>query len=290
MDYHKDRFHDASLMIYKSQNLIAVLPANKMGNAVYSHQGLSYGGLIVKQKIKLEEFISIFKAILKWFYENEVSTLLIKELPQFYSQVPNDELHYLAFILKAKVNRVDALSVLNLKEEFSLSKLRKRGVKKAKKLGLIVKEETGFEGFWNSILIPNLQNRFNANPTHSLAEIELLHQKFPNHIKQFNVYENNTLVAGITVFEMETVVHAQYISANSSRQENGSLDFLVNELITNVYKDKLYFDFGISNENQGQNINQGLLYFKESFGARTITQSFYEFNTANYKQLDAIML
>lgn len=290
MDYHSNRFNDASLLVYKSDKLIAVLPANKTENQMFSHQGLSYGGLIYNKNLKLEDVIAVFKSILEWLDANNIETLLIKELPSFYSLVPNDELHYLAFILKAILKRVDALSVSNLTEQIKYSKVRERGIKKAKDLGLEVRQETNFSPFWNTILIPNLKERFNANPTHTLAEIEALQRKFPDQIKQYNVYKDEELLAGITVFEMEQVVHAQYISANHKRQETGSLDFLVNTLLSKIYANKKYFDFGISNENQGLNINQGLLYFKESFGARTITQSFYEFKVSNHKLLDCIML
>ena len=39
MDYHADRFHDASLMIYRKRQLYALLPANRLDDTLYSHQG-----------------------------------------------------------------------------------------------------------------------------------------------------------------------------------------------------------------------------------------------------------
>jgi hypothetical protein len=86
------------------------------------------------------------------------------------------------------------------------------------------------------------------------------------------------------------VAHSQYISGNSDKNELGSLDFLHDYLISNVFKDKKYFDFGISNENQGKNINEGLLYWKESFGARTFTQDFFEIKTNSHSLLDTILI
>ena len=50
MDYHSDRFMDHSLLVFKDEKLIAVLPGNQVDNTVYSHQGLTYGGLIVHKK------------------------------------------------------------------------------------------------------------------------------------------------------------------------------------------------------------------------------------------------
>ena len=44
------------------------------------------------------------------------------------------------------------------------------------------------------------------------------------------------------------------------------------------------------NENQGKNINEGLLYWKESFGARAISQDFYEVEIKNHTLLDNVLL
>ena len=140
------------------------------------------------------------------------------------------------------------------------------------------------------ILIPNLKKAYNANPVHSVEEISRLHQSFPKSIRQFNVYYNEEIVAGTTLFVTDTVVHAQYISANETRQDLGSLDILFHTLITEHFKDRPFFDFGISNENNGKAINEGLLYWKESFGARTLVQDFYAVNVNNHELLKNIMI
>ncbi len=109
-------------------------------------------------------------------------------------------------------------------------------------------------------------------------------------MKQFNVYQNETLVGGTTIFETKKVAHAQYISANSEKQQLGTLDFLFNYLINEKYAEKDYFDFGISNENKGQQINEGLLSWKESFGARSIIHEFYEIETKNHQLLNDLFI
>ena len=53
MDYHKDRFEDYSLLCFKKDRLIAILPANIVGSTLYSHQGLTYGGLVLQESTKL---------------------------------------------------------------------------------------------------------------------------------------------------------------------------------------------------------------------------------------------
>ena len=47
MDYHSDRFIDNSLLFRYKGKLIAVLPANREGDVLWSHQGLTYGGLVL---------------------------------------------------------------------------------------------------------------------------------------------------------------------------------------------------------------------------------------------------
>ncbi|MFT7164355.1 MAG: hypothetical protein ACI9CZ_000928, partial [Flavobacterium sp.] len=53
MEYHKDRFQDNSLIVSYKDKWIGVMPANKVGNETFSHQGLTYGGLVYNEKSKL---------------------------------------------------------------------------------------------------------------------------------------------------------------------------------------------------------------------------------------------
>jgi len=102
------------------------------------------------------------------------------------------------------------------------------------------------------------------------------------------VYLKDEIVAGATFFQTHQVAHAQYIAGNDKKNTLGSLDFLYHHLITKIFQHKLYFNFGISNENQGLNINQGLLFWKESFGGRSVVHDFYKINTGNYKLLEGV--
>ena len=290
MDYHSDRFQDYSLMVFDENKLVAVLPANRVEDALFSHQGLTYGGLVLGQKAKLSTTISIFHSVLKFLHENNFKTLTIKEIPNFYCVNFSNELDYCLFILNSKLVRKDSLSVIDLAKPFAFSKDRKQCVKRGQRNKLVIKEELNFELFWNEILIPNMNNKHQTNPVHSLDEIKLLHSRFPENIRNFNVYHNDKIVAGTTVFITDKVAHPQYISGNSQKNELGSLDYLYHHLITDVFKDKQIFDFGISNEAQGTKINEGLLFWKESFGAKTFTQGFYEVETKNYKLLESVLI
>jgi len=290
MEYHQDRFEDFSLLVFQNQKLIAILPANKVENQVHSHQGLTYGGLVLGKETKFEMVLNAFKESLKFLNDQQIKLFHLKQIPSIYTVLPSDELQYLMFVLNAKLIRRDTLAVIELNEKLKMSNLRKRGLKQAQKFKLTLKEENKLDGFWNDILIPNLKEKHNTTPVHTLEEIQLLKKRFPKNIRQFNVYKEEKLVAGSTIFDTKNVAHAQYISGNRYENDMGGLDFLHFCLIEEVFKNKKYFDFGISNENSGKNINKGLQFWKEGFGARTITQDFYEVKTENYQQLDKVFI
>lgn len=290
MEYHKDRLQDYSLIVLDKEKWVAVLPANVVGNEVFSHQGLTYGGLVYNEKVKLASIIEIFKSILYFLNDSNIEKLQLKLLPSIYHQKPAEELNYALFLAKAQLIRRDSLAVMDLSKSYSLSKIRKRGVKNGIKNGLIINEVGDFGDFWNEILIPNLAHKHQAKPVHNLEEITRLKAFLPDNIRQFNVYENKVIVAGTTIFETENVAHCQYISGREDKNELGGIDFLFHHLIKEVYKNKCFFDFGISNENQGRSLNDGLSYWKESFGASTIVQDFYEVKTSNYDLLDTVLI
>ena len=290
MEYHSDRFEDYSLLIYNNQKLIAVFPANINENVVYSHQGLSYGGLILQKKTKLNEVIKISKIIFSFLFSERIQKVHLKLIPKIYHELPSDEIDYVLFLLKAKRTRVDISSVIETKSSLKIQANRIEGVKKAQRKGLCIQKSTNFEAFWNDILIPNISYQHSSKPTHTLEEISLLASHFPNNISLYNVYQGNTLVGGTIIFETKHVANVQYISGNNNKQALGTLDFLFQYMIKEKFCYKKYFSFGISNENLGMNVNEGLLYWKECFGARSISHEFYEIETVNHSFLDSVFI
>ncbi|MSP84525.1 MAG: GNAT family N-acetyltransferase [Flavobacteriaceae bacterium] len=290
MDYHSDRFEDFSLLIYDEDKLVAVLPANRLGTTVFSHQGLTYGGLVLSRNSKLYNIIFIFKSILMFLNENAISTLIIKKIPSIYCDTFSDEIDYLVSICNGTTKMKHAISVINLDSNFKISKSRRECINRGKKLNLVIKEENNLVSFWNDILIPNLKEKYNSKPVHSLDEIIALKAKFPQNIKHFNVYSEGKMVCGTTLFITKNVVKAQYISGNEDNNLLGSIDYLYDFLINEVSKGKSYFDFGPSHENNGLNIVKNINFWKESFGVNTLVQNFYEVETSNYPLLDNILI
>ena len=97
MEYHKDRFQDASVMVFKGDKLMALFPANQVNDTVYSHQGLTYGGLILNSKLKLNSVLEIFKNVIKFYKSQGFKNLEVKIIPNIYNNLPSDELLYFVF-------------------------------------------------------------------------------------------------------------------------------------------------------------------------------------------------
>ena len=291
IEYHEDRFVDHSLVILTNNKIIALLPANINKNMeIVSHSGLTYGGLVVSKEIGLNLYLKIFKEMLKFLNTLGFKQLKLKILPVFYCQIPSQEHAYAMFLTNAKIYRLDTALTINQDVRLVYQGRRIRSIKKGNKGNYFITKDNNFSAFWKEILEPNLFDRFGTKPIHSLSEIELLAEKFPNNISQINIYDNNNkIVAGATIFETETVAHAQYISANDYGRKFGALDKLFDEMIRNIYNDKKYFDFGISNEQSEKMLNHGLLDWKEGFGGRTYVHEFYAIDTDKYNLLNEVV-
>lgn len=290
MEYHKDRFQDFSLMVFEGKKLVAILPANQVGEKLYSHQGLTYGGLVLLPNSKFYNTIFVFQTVLKYLHDIGISALYLKQIPSIYCDYPSDEINYLMYVCQGKLKMKHNISVVDLNRKSHISKSRKQCVRGGQQLGFTIKEETNLESFWNTLLIPNLREKYDSKPVHTVVEITQLQKRFPKNIRHFNVYQQEELVCGTTLFVTDNVVKPQYISGSEKDIAGGSIDFLYDYLINEIAKGKPFFDFGPSHEENGLRIVKNVNFWKESFGAHSLVQDFYEVETANYKLLEKVLI
>ena len=291
MEYHQDRFEDASLLVFKDQTLIAILPANKQHNTLISHAGLTYGGLVYDTKMTQFLMIKTFQALIAYLIDQEIITLTYKTIPTIYHKGPAEEDRYALFLLNAELIRRDSLTVIDRDYSVNFQTRRKRAIKEAQKQTFTVQQSNDFVTYWH-LLTHNLQTKHNVGPVHNCAEIQFLAEKFPSNIKLFICCKQDELLAGIVVYETDMTAHFQYIAASDTGKNQGALDWLFEKLIKNIYATKRYVDFGISNEQNGKYLNQGLADFKEGFGGRTIIHDYYHIpcETSRISQLDRAIL
>lgn len=276
MEYHADRFTDHSLMVRDAAGaLVAVMPANVAGDVLTSHAGLTYGGLVIGPSSGAAQVLAMLTQVQRALAPWGLRRLAYKTVPWIYHRQPAEEDRYALFRLGGRLVRRDVLSVVSTADRLPFQERRTRGAKSAAKAGVEIREERDFAQFW-SVLDENLRQRFGVPPVHSLDEIGLLAARFPQGIRLFTANSGGRVIAGVVMFVTAQVAHVQYISANDEGRRLHALDLLFRTLLDDHFADRPYFDFGISNEEQGRVLNEGLVAQKEGFGARTVAHDYYE--------------
>lgn len=264
MDYHVDRFVDASLMIRSKGGLVAVLPASRHDDEVVSHGGLTFGGLLSGPDLTVVRAVEALQQIVALLHDDGVRRFVYKPVPHIYHLSSAEEDLFALHEAGASVRRRQVAVAVppGPRPAYSTERLRaiRRGqAAEATRIG----ESDRIEDFM--VLVGKvLSERHGTTPVHTAAEMRLLSCRFPRNIRLFVAEAEEVLVAGVLIYETPTVAHAQYIA--SDRQ--GALDALFHHLLTEVYADR-WFDFGSSHERAGE-LNPGLVRQKEGFGARTI--------------------
>ena len=275
MEYHADRFLDHSLIAYIDDTPIALLPANLKNNVLYSHQGLTFGGWITDSTMKTVVMLLLFEHLIDYLKAQGIEFLIYKCIPYLYHHIPAEEDVYALFRHKAWLVQCDVTTAITISQPLPFSDRRKRGISKAKKAGVLVKECNDYETFF-AMLEWVLKEKHNSIPTHNLEELVSLSQKFSKNIRLYAAYNATQMLAGAIIYESEYVAHVQYIASNEDGRKSGALDAVFNHLIHQVYSHKRYFDFGTSNGLQGHYLNEGLIEQKEEFGARAVVHNIYK--------------
>lgn len=283
MDYHSDRFSDCSLLLYEDNELVAVFPANwvEAEGTVYSHQGLTYGGLIFTTAASQVQVLQMLQAICCWYIDYlQAHRMVYKPIPYIYSTCAAQEDLYALYRAQARLLSRCASSVVCMQNPLQMRKLRLRGARKAIDNGLYIdrmaeEDWQTLKDYW-ALLTDVLERYHDVAPVHNVEEIQLLMSRFPQQIKLFLVRQEREIVAGCLVFVTTQVAHIQYIAAGEKGRELGALDLLFRHLINERYRQMSYLDFGISTERGGQWLNEGLIFQKEGFGARVVCYDTYE--------------
>lgn len=276
MSYHADRFVDASVVVLDEEKIVGLFPATRHGEQIRSHGGLTYGGLLVNLDATCASALAQLEMVVQWYREAGARSLLYKAIPHIYHRVPAEDDSYALFRLGFSLVRRDASSSIQLRSPWPhrLTKGRKWNINRARKQGVEVLETRAFARFM-AIEEATLLERHNVKPVHSAAEMTLLGERFPQGIRLFEAFREGVTLGGVLVFDCGPTVHAQYIAATPEGRELGATDAIVSHLVNEVFKDRVFFDFGISTESDGRVLNAGLAAFKESFGARTVVYDHY---------------
>ncbi len=297
MDYHSDRFADCSVIVLDGAGIVdeersalqdvnsvkALLPANWVAEeyCIHSHQGLTYGGLLVREDVTQKDMLQMMQQIFL-YYANYLRAvkMVYKPVPYIYSAFPSGEDLYALFRAGAQLTHRLVSTVVDQRHPLRIRTLRLRQSRKAVDHGFYIDRMT--EGEWDvlaeywALLEDVLMKHHQSKPVHTREEMQLLMGRFPKEIRLFLVRSDERIVAGTVVFETRQVAHVQYIASGDEGRAFGALDMLFRHLINERYKHMEYIDFGTSNEQGGLVLNEGLIFQKEGFGGRAVCYDTYE--------------
>lgn len=274
MDYHAHRFDEQSIIVEKNGKPVAVFPCNRIEDRIFSHSGLTYGGLIYGNNLRAAEVLEIFDLLVEHYRMIGVSTLTYKAIPHIFHRYPAEEDLYALFRLGARLVRRDISSVIQIENRIKLSDSRKCTIRKAAKQGVEIREGEFFDVYYG--LVSQVLAKFESQPVHSVQEMQLLKSRFPGNIRLFGAFKNEQLLAGTIIYDFGQVAHTQYLASSDEGKDIGALDYVLAHLLDNTFADRRCFSFGISTEQKGQYLNDGLIFQKEGFGGRGVVHDFYE--------------
>lgn len=276
MDYHADRFHDCSLMFYRKERLYALLPANVVDDTLYSHQGLTYGGLITSAEASAADTITLFEELNVWLREHNIYKVVYKALPWIYHRIPAEEdLYALFHSCHAQLLCREISSTIVGGRHLKWHHGRRYSANKAQRQGFEIEPSGNFASFWR-VLDGNLSNKYGVHPVHTLDEILLLKSRFPRNIVLYTAIKDGEVMGGTVIYLTPQVAHAQYISATPEGKKLGAIDAIYDRILNYDLADYPYFDFGKSTENKGHYLNENLIHQKEGFGGRGVCYDTYE--------------
>jgi len=279
MDYHADRFVDHSLLFMEDTRVVAVIPANVDGDVFNSHGGLTYGGVIVDDRMSAGTMLELFDVLLTYLREQRITRLVYRRSPHIYHDQPSEEDLYALFRHGAVVTRRDVSSTIAMRDRLRLTKGRRWSARRAAALDIDVKPSLDYPAFMD-IASDQLFRKRGIRPTHTGDELFRLAAALPAHIKLFGAYRNRQLLGGVVMYDSRQVAHVQYMTATDEGRQLAVLDRVLDVLLNDIYTSVPYFDFGISTEDGGRYFNAGLAAYKESFGARTVAYDTYALDIA----------
>jgi lipid II:glycine glycyltransferase (peptidoglycan interpeptide bridge formation enzyme) len=167
--------------------------------------------------------------------------------------------------------------VIDLTHRGKVGRSRKNARKVAERSGVRTEEGWGdIEGFWQ-ILESNLARRHDASPTHSLAEISDLHDRFPKEFLLVTAKIGDTLVGG-NVFSVEgPVMQGRYTATTPEGRAASAADLVIERGISLARElGCRFYSHGTSTMDEGRWLNEPQYQFKISFGSAGLAHEHYE--------------
>lgn len=280
LSYHGERLTDRSVLIKDAGRTVGLFPAANDPTdttCVVSHPGATYGGIIQQRALIGEPMIHAIQALRSYYGSMGAERIVYKAVPAMYHKSPAYDDIYALFRAGAVRTRCDLSSTIDLSARLRVSERRRRGLKKAVSAGVqILSGPHHLDSFW-TVLTENLERKHGARPVHTVAEMHTLQDRFPKEILVLVATLEGHVEAGTILFRGASWDHAQYIASSQRGYEVCALDAVFEHSIhLATSANKRWFDFGISTEDRGTVLNEGLYRFKSEFGSGGTVYEHYQ--------------
>ena len=290
LEYHPvGRFDDASVLVRNSkEKVIAVVPAASVvdgGRRVFSsHPGSTFGGLIVgKKEYDAEHVLGLVRSLEEWLIGEGFERAVMKQTAQIFCSASCDLLDCCYFIEGWNDWRElsTAIRLADLPDDAvsGFARVRRRGYKNGAENDLAfarLTEDAEIAEF-HAILTDNLR-KHGATPIHTVDDLlDFKNNRLCDEVEFYGVSHDGELVSAAMMFNFgDKVIHTQNLSTLQDRLELHSGDFLYGNLIP-LFKKRGFdwYSFGISTEEHGKILNEGLVKFKEGFGSSYVANRTY---------------
>lgn len=274
MDYHADRFADCSLMAFNGKGvLVAVLPACVEGDTLYSHSGLTYGGWLNSPRhFDASQSGELWTDFIEWMRDEGIARLVYKPVPHIYCRYPADDHLYWLWRHGASESACQLSTAIPLHAPSLVRYNVRREVDRALQSGVTVSRVDDPSLFW-PILENRLASRHDVRPTHTLAEMQLLMERFPDEILLYMAFSpDGKPLAGVVLYVTPTCVHTQYMATTTEGQRASALGCIIQRICQEYGSDSQsrVLDFGTSCEEGGAVLNVGLYSQKYGLGGRPV--------------------
>lgn len=285
LNYHPaGRFTDASFALEKSGTIVAYFPGVAKEQTFVSHAGTTFGGpIIAKSFYSGSRLLEILKEA-DQYLTSRFKNIRFKITPAIFAEESPDLLEYMlehmGYTRHTELSSyctlhsgVDPLENCDKECRRIFKKSEIEGIR----FGNLEKTED-FETFYHFLEIS--KSKHNVYPVHTLQELyDLKDNRIPDHIRFRGIWDNDTLVAAMMLFLFEgtKTIHGQYIAPNPDYEKFQPTTALyvrvMREAAQEGYKQ---ISWGISTEDGGNYLNESLLRFKESLGAKACVNVRYE--------------
>lgn len=275
-------------LIFRDKNkVIAIINGNERNekdSKVYvSCDGVSFGGFLWNEKVKISDMIEAVRIFKNYLTENKFNKCIIRNSPYFYQHRANEEYEYVLLTEGFSINKFAITNIIDL-DYFEFDRLKnskKRSIQKsAQSIDIDLIEnfvtDKSLKEFYE-VLRSNRELK-SVIPTHTLNELVFLKNNLPDKIKLFTAKIDNKIAGICTLFLVKKDVALNfYLAADEEHKKNRVSDYLLYFSIE-WSKEKNFRLYDIGTSSVENRLLQGLFDFKKKFMADGYLRKSYIIN------------